>query len=203
MISANRIAKAQAELMHEAAELRRHAAKVRAMCAAGGILDKQNGKTINARLRDLVAAAYGLEKKPAWNGEMHYFGASWRPAQYGSLARVEIEIPLEGWGSYYLEIAEDDAGRIDAEATRAKWLASCEDWEKCAAKHERAAGKVERAAMVYNEIERAANALFAELEGDGSTIHDDITVLCALKGEVHKRLSAFRWSESAVPRDWQ
>lgn len=201
MITANRIEKAKANLAHQIEELRGHVTKVRAMIDCG-LLEKLDGKHVNARLVGVIAPAYGLKAETLWDGKTAYLEMTYSPARfYNEPSKVEIKIPLEGWGDYELPICKKpDTEKCDAEATRAEWVRRCEAVTAWAEERERALACIDEVARAYNEIEEKARALIASLE-DGS-INAEITTLCAFKGEVYKRLNAFRWNESDLPKAW-
>ena len=202
MISANRIEKTKADLAKQIEELRGHVAKVRAILD-GGILEKQDGKQVSARLVGVIAPAYGLELHTLWNGKTVYLDMNYKPARYyNDPAMLEIKIPLSGWGDYELELCKrPDSEKLDANATRAKWLSRCEQVTVWADERARALERVDKVARAYNEIEEKARALFESLEG--GSINAEITTLCAFKGKIYDRLNAFRWGEVDLPRDWE
>lgn len=201
MITKNRIEKAFAALANESETLRAHVRAVESILA-GNVLDRQNGKTISARLKGVIAKAYGIEAERLTNGEIYFPGVAYRPGRYqGEPAHVEIKIPLAGWGNYDLELVPDTNGRLDAAATRAAWLAHCERVETWAANRDRARAHLRSAAAVYNEIEGKARELF-QLLGNGP--HGcDITTLCAFRGQIYERLNAFRWNERDIPAEME
>ena len=201
MITKNRIEKAFSALANESETLRAHVRAVESILA-GNVLDRQNGKTISARLKGVVAAAYGIEAERLTNGETYYPGVNYRPGRYyGEPAHVEITTPLAGWGSYDLELVPDADGRLDAAATRAAWLKHCELVKSWAAHRDRARAHLQSAAAVYNEIEGKARELF-RLLGDGPN-GCITTTLTAFRGQIHERLNAFRWNERDVPAEME
>lgn len=202
MITSNRIEKTKADLSRQISELRGHVAKVRAMLDSG-ILEKQDGKQVNARLVGVIAPAYGLKAQKLWNGHTAYLEMDYRPSRYyNDPAMLEIKIPLSGWGDYELELCKRPGSeKLDASATRAKWAARCEQVTEWADERARALACIDTVAAAYNAIEAKAQALIASLEG--GSINAEITTLCAFKGKIYDRVSAFRWSESDVPEDWK
>lgn len=202
-ITPERIERARAKLLGEAAAIRQHCEKVREI-AAGPLLDKQDGKTANARLYPLFAEAYGCEKAENWQGKTYYPGARWSmeycaPLNCGQVPCFVLEGVCKGWGIFPLPLICRDGDRLDAKATREAWEKVIELRAKWVLERETAAKMLDRAAEVYNRVEREVMELCAWMEAEAEKVPEfynpEITTLCAFGGDIYDRLNPFRWHE--------
>lgn len=197
MITKERIKKAKAHLLLEAKQIEDHIARVRKM-SEGDFLDKQEGKTVSRRLLDPMAKAYGIEgeKSRLTSGETFYpnarFCADYAPAPLTGSGVYQLQITVcQGWGAFGIPlICHIGSDRLDAAATREAWEKILELRQKHADERKMAAEKVDKAARIYNKVEKMVKTLLED-----ELVDIEITTLCAFGGDIYERLNPFRWSE--------